>query len=65
MALISNLAAHDFGYISTATLLMRTAGTLATMEELERYPRQFYDWYDTLTLLPLLPRFVSTVDSGN
>ncbi|MDD5394150.1 MAG: glucoamylase family protein [Thiothrix sp.] len=65
MALLANLAAYDFGYISVGTLIGRTANTLGTMAVLERYQGHFYNWYDTQTLQPLLPRYVSTVDSGN
>ncbi len=65
IALLANLAAHDFGYISTAALLTRTANALQTMLRLERYRGHFYNWYDTLTLKTLAPRYVSSVDSGN
>ena len=65
LALLANLTAHDFGYLSTGQLLVRTTNALDTMESLERYRGHFYNWYDTQTLLPLAPRYVSTVDSGN
>jgi cyclic beta-1,2-glucan synthetase len=65
MALLANLVAHDFGYISTGELLRRTQRTLRTMEKLERFRGHFYNWYDTRTLLPLHPEYVSSVDSGN
>ncbi len=65
MALLANLAAHDFGYLSTGELLRRTERTLRTMEKLERFRGHFYNWYDTRTLLPLNPQYVSSVDSGN
>ncbi len=65
MGLLSTLAAHDLGYISTATLVRRLGLTLTTMEGLERYQGHFFNWYDTATLAPLHPRYVSTVDSGN
>ena len=65
LALLSNLTAFDFGYITTGTLLTRTANTLYTLDLLERYQGHFYNWYDTITLKPLHPRYVSTVDSGN
>ena len=65
MALMGNLSAHDFGYITTGQLLGRTAGTLDTMHRMERHRGHFYNWYDTQTLHPLPPRYVSTVDSGN
>lgn len=65
LALLSNLAAYDFGFISAGQLEERTAKALATMERLERYRGHFFNWYDTRTLEPLHPRYVSTVDSGN
>ncbi len=65
LSLLSTLAAHDFGYLSTRQLVDRTQKTLATMEGLERYQGHFFNWYHTQTLLPLYPRYVSSVDSGN
>jgi cyclic beta-1,2-glucan synthetase len=65
MGLLSTLAAHDLGYISTGTLVDRLDKTLTTLEGLERYKGHFLNWYDTATLAPLNPRYVSTVDSGN
>jgi cyclic beta-1,2-glucan synthetase len=65
LALLGNLSAHDFGYISGGRLLERTENTLRTMETLERHQGHFYNWYDTETLKPLLPVYISTVDSGN
>ena len=65
LALLSNLAARDFGYLSAGGLVRRTQDTLATMQRLERYRGHFYNWYETRTLQPLLPLYVSSVDSGN
>lgn len=65
LALLSNLAARDFGYLSTGGLLQRTHNTLATMQKLERHHGHFYNWYETRTLHPLLPHYISSVDSGN
>ncbi|HWJ06043.1 MAG TPA: glucoamylase family protein [Steroidobacteraceae bacterium] len=65
LALLANLAAHDFGYLPAGRLLERTASALRSMASLERYRGHFYNWYDTQTLQPLQPRYVSTVDSGN
>jgi cellobiose phosphorylase len=65
MSLLANLAAYDFGYISTGEFLRLAENTLATMEKLERYRGHFYNWYDTRTLKPLHPQYVSSVDSGN
>ena len=65
LALLSNLAAWDLGYLGLAGLLERTRQTFASLGRLERYRGHFYNWYDTVTLQPLLPQYVSTVDSGN
>jgi cyclic beta-1,2-glucan synthetase len=65
LALLANLTAHDFGYLSTGQLVMRTTNAIRTMESLERHRGHFYNWYDTQTRLPLVPFYVSTVDSGN
>ena len=65
LALLANLSAYDFGYISAGQLIERTANAFHTMEALERHRGHFYNWYDTQSLKPLLPTYVSTVDSGN
>jgi len=65
MTLLSTLAAHDLGYLTTAALVERLDGTLTTLVGLERHEGHFLNWYDTGTLAPLHPRYVSTVDSGN
>jgi len=65
LALLANLSAYDFGYISAGQLVERTANAFHTMEGLERHRGHFYNWYDTQSLKPLLPTYVSTVDSGN
>jgi len=65
MALLGNLAAWDFGYVSAGTLLDRTRQAFRTMEELPRHRGHFFNWYDTGTLAPAPPRYVSTADSGN
>src|SRR4030095_6169453 len=65
LALLANLAALDFGYLSVGGLIRRTQDALAAMQRLERYRGHFYNWYETRTLQPLLPLYVSSVDSGN
>ena len=65
LALLSNLAAYDFGYLSVGQLIQSTQAALDTMQRLERHRGHFFNWYDTRTLKPLLPLYVSTVDSGN
>jgi cyclic beta-1,2-glucan synthetase len=65
LALLSTLAAHDFGYVSLCGLTERLAHTLETVEKLERYRGHFYNWYDTRTLKPMAPLYISTVDDGN
>ena len=65
LALLANLSAWDFRYISTGQLIDRTANALRTMETMERHKGHFYNWYDTESLQPLVPMYISTVDSGN
>ena len=65
LALLANLSAYDFGYISAGQLIERTAKALHTMEALERHQGHFYNWYDTQSLKPLPPLYISSVDSGN
>jgi hypothetical protein len=55
LALLANLSAYDFGYISSAQLIERTANAFDTMETLERHQGHFYNWYETQSLKPLLP----------
>ncbi|MEJ2459335.1 MAG: hypothetical protein P8Y58_14790 [Novosphingobium sp.] len=43
LALLANLAAYDFGYVSAGHLLDRTAKALATMDTLERHRGHFYN----------------------
>ena len=65
LALLSNLAAYDFGFISVGQLEDRTANAFTTMERLERSRVTFSTGTTPSTLEPLLPRYISTVDSGN
>ncbi len=65
LALLANLAARDFGYLSVGSLIKRTQDALGTMEGLERYRGHFYNWYNTRTLERLYPLYISSVDSGN
>ncbi len=65
LALLANLSAYDFGYISAGRFVERTANTLETMHSLERHRGHFYNWYDTQSLQPLQPIYISSVDSGN
>ena len=65
LALLANLSAYDFGYISVGQLIERTVNAFRTMEALERHRGHFYNWYDTQSLKPLQPTYISTVDSGN
>lgn len=65
LALLANLAATDFGYLSTGGLIERTQNTLGSMQRLARHRGQFYNWYETRTLRPMQPLYVSSVDNGN
>ncbi len=65
LALLGDLAARDFGYLTIGQFIERCARTTTTLQGMERHHGHFFNWYDTQTLLPLLPRYISTVDSGN
>ncbi len=65
LALLANLSALDFGYITMGGFVERTKNAISTMQSLSRYRGHFFNWYDTQSLKPLQPRYVSTVDSGN
>ena len=65
LALLANVSAYDFGYLSAGGLLARSANALHAMQTLERHAGHFFNWYDTQTTQPLLPRYLSAVDSGN
>jgi cyclic beta-1,2-glucan synthetase len=65
MALLSDLAACDFGWCSVSRLVGRIGHTFDTLGSLERHRGHLLNWYDIHTLAPLPPRYVSTVDSGN
>ncbi|OHD67901.1 MAG: cyclic beta 1-2 glucan synthetase [Spirochaetes bacterium RBG_16_49_21] len=64
-ALLANLTAYDFGYVTAGECIERTARSLRTLDMLERHRGHFYNWYDTQSLKPLPPHYISTVDSGN
>jgi hypothetical protein len=55
LALLADLAAYDFGYLTAGRLIERTGKSLQTMESLERHDGHFYNWYDTQSLQPLAP----------
>src|SRR6185312_16106468 len=63
--LLATVAAHDFGWLGTQSMLERLEAALASMQAMERHRGHFFNWYDTQTLQPLEPRYVSSVDSGN
>ncbi len=65
LQLLTDMAAHDSGYIGMLEMTERTERVFATLERLTRYRGHLLNWYDTRTLQPLLPAYVSTVDSGN
>ncbi len=65
LALLSNLTAYDFGYITMSEMISRSNNTIKTLHKMERYKGHFYNWYDTRSLAILTPAYVSTVDSGN
>jgi cyclic beta-1,2-glucan synthetase len=63
--LLSTIAAHDCGWLSTLATVEQLEATLGTMNGLERFRGHFYNWYGTRDLRPLDPKYVSSVDSGN
>jgi cyclic beta-1,2-glucan synthetase len=63
--LLSAVAARDFGWAGTRTIVQRLEATLQSLRKLERHNGHFYNWYATDDLRPLLPAYVSSVDSGN
>jgi len=65
MALLSFIAASDFGNTTISDSIDRVTKTLLTLSKMDRFRGHFYNWYDTADLKPLLPRYVSAVDSGN
>ncbi|TGE32405.1 glucoamylase family protein [Desulfosporosinus sp. Sb-LF] len=65
LALLANLAARDFGYVTLATVYEQIEQSLETIDKLEHWQGHLYNWYDTQSLRPLEPLYVSTVDSGN
>ena len=65
LALLANLSAYDFNFISAGKLIERTSKAFHTMECLERHRGHFFNWYDTKSLKPLPPLYISSVDSGN
>ena len=65
MALLSDLAACDFGWCSVSRLAGRVSRAFDTLGCMERHRGHLFNWYDIHTLAPLPPKYVSTVDSGN
>lgn len=65
MALLSDLAACDFGWCSVGRLVDRVGHAFDTIASLERHRGHLLNWYDIHSLTPLPPKYVSTVDSGN
>ncbi|MEO5563468.1 MAG: glucoamylase family protein, partial [Chitinophagaceae bacterium] len=65
IALLANLTACDFGYLTRGRLVECTSNTMKVLGYLERFKGHFYNWYNIKTLEPSHPRYVSTVDSGN
>jgi len=65
MALNAGLAAHDFGWLDTRSLLAWMRNITESMSRMQTYRGHWFNWYDTQSLKPLHPCYVSTVDSGN
>ncbi len=60
----AQVAACDFGYLTTQETAARLESVLESLGRMPRERGHFYNWYDTRTLRPLA-RYISTVDSGN
>lgn len=65
LLIISTIAARDFGFVTTTTMLERLEKTIKTVEMLPKWQGHLYNWYDTIALTPLQPCYISAVDSGN
>ncbi len=65
LALLSTIAAHDFGWVGLNDMLERLENTLASVDKLEKHRGHLFNWYDVRDLTTLNPLYVSTVDSGN
>ncbi len=65
MAAVSVVAAHDLGFIDTATLRLRLSKMADTLEKLDTWHGHLYNWYDLSDMRPCTPAYVSSVDSGN
>ncbi len=65
IALLSNLTACDFGYVTAGECIERTGHSFTALDRLVRHRGHFYNWYDTRSLEPMPPLYISTVDSGN
>jgi len=65
LLLLSTVAAHDFGYVSSVELVERLEMSCATINQLRTFRGHYFNWYDTKTLEALNPQYISTVDSGN
>ena len=65
LLLTSQLAAHDFGYVSLDELSGSFGRCSHRWGRCRAIDGHFFNWYETGTLRPLQPQYVSTVDSGN
>ncbi|GAA0181782.1 glucoamylase family protein [Clostridium sediminicola] len=65
MGIISNVVAHDLGYVGIIECVDRIDKCIISMETLKRYKGHFYNWYNTKSKEILRPEYISTVDSGN
>ena len=63
--LLAVTCVRQFGWISTAEMMVRLQATLSTVDKLPKHDGHLYNWYQTETLEILQPAYVSTVDSGN
>ena len=65
LSLLTNLSAHDLGWIGATETVERLESTFRTLGQMELFRGHFYNWYETSALQPLEPKYISSVDSGN
>ena len=65
LAMVSNSAAFNLGYLTLGAYLQRQHDALQALVPLEKYKGHFFNWYATDSGAVLQPAYISTVDSGN
>jgi cyclic beta-1,2-glucan synthetase len=65
LALLANISAYNFGYITLGVYLQRQLVALQAIISLATYKGHLFNWYATDSKEVLQPAYISTVDSGN